>query len=77
MNNELRKKIIKVALQQGLKHESHKHGEFTVDSYFGNVMVKVDGSDYQVQGRKAQHHTASYTNGYVSIQRKTIGKGLY
>ncbi len=76
MDFELREKIIKQAKLQGLTHEAQKHGDFTVDSYAGNVIVNVEGNTYKVEGRKARHHTASFTNGYCSIQRKTACTGL-
>jgi hypothetical protein len=77
MNNETRKRIVKLAIDQGMKHTTETLEHNTLDSYEGKVTVNFCGTDYLVIGRTAKKHAMSFTNGYCSITPKTIGRGLY
>ena len=77
MNSQIRKQIIQLAIEQGMKHTTQILEGHTLDSYEGKVTVNFCGSDYLVIGRVAKVHTLSFTNGYCSITLKSIGSGLY
>jgi len=77
MNNKIRVQIIKLAIEQGLKHTVENYEGHELNHYEGKVTVNFCGSDYVVIGRTAKKHAMAFTNGYCSITPKTIGRGLY